>query len=711
MTPFSVERIQSLHPFRCDSSLATQLTAIPSDEEITMALFSMPRNKAPGPDGFPVEFFLEAWPIVKESFIAAIKEFFLTGHLLKGFNATAITLIPKVPGADQLNLFRPVACCTTIYKVITRLISKRLNLFIDQAVQSNQVGFIKGRLLCENVLLASELVDNFQAEGDTSRGCLQVDLTKAYDNVNWEFLINILKALNLPPIFINWIWVCISTPSYSIAYNGELIGFFAGKKGIRQGDPMSSHLFVLVMDILARSLDLGAVEGRFVLHPKCLAPMITHLSFADDILVFCDGSLSSLAAILDILDVFKKGSGLGINLQKTALLLDGGNFERNRIKAASLGVSQGSLPVRYLGLPLMSQKMKKHDYQPLVDRINSRFTSWTARHLSFAGRLQLLKSVIYSTINFWASIFILPNQCLHKLEQMCNAFLWSGAPNSAREAKISWDIVCSSKESGGLGLKRLSSWNKVLALKLIWLLFTASGSLWVSWVRLHLIGRRNFWNLNPYLSGSWVWRKLCKLREVARPFVICEVGSGITASFWQDNWTGHGPLIHLTGLTGPQLVGLSITSVVRDAIRNDDWWIASSRSRNPVILLLKSLLPPVGNLVDCEHDDSYLWKVGDRVPSSKFSTADTWRALQPFSVSVSWHKAVWFTNQVPKHAFISWVTAWNRLHTRDRLRSWGLLVHAECVLCNLVDETRDHLFFACRFSSRIWTFFMRAVGF
>lgn len=492
MTPFSVERIQSLHPFRCDSSLATQLTAIPSDEEITMALFSMPRNKAPGPDGFPVEFFLEAWPIVKESFIAAIKEFFLTGHLLKGFNATAITLIPKVPGADQLNLFRPVACCTTIYKVITRLISKRLNLFIDQAVQSNQVGFIKGRLLCENVLLASELVDNFQAEGDTSRGCLQVDLTKAYDNVNWEFLINILKALNLPPIFINWIWVCISTPSYSIAYNGELIGFFAGKKGIRQGDPMSSHLFVLVMDILARSLDLGAVEGRFVLHPKCLAPMITHLSFADDILVFCDGSLSSLVAILDILDVFKKGSGLGINLQKTALLLDGGNFERNRIKAASLGVSQGSLPVRYLGLPLMSQKMKKHDYQPLVDRINSRFSSWTARHLSFAGRLQLLKSVIYSTINFWASIFILPNQCLHKLEQLCNAFLWSGAPNSARGAKISWDIVCSSKESGGLGLKRLSSWNKVLALKLIWLLFTASGSLWVSWVRLHLLGRRNF---------------------------------------------------------------------------------------------------------------------------------------------------------------------------------------------------------------------------
>ena len=423
VTPYSVEKIQELLSYRCDASLASQLSLIPSEEEITQVFFSMPRNKAPGPDGFPVEFFLEAWIIVKDSVVAAIREFFQTGILPRGFNSTAITLIPKVTGADSLSQFRPVACCTTIYKVITRLISSRLKLFIDQAVQANQVGFIKGRLLCENVLLASELVDNFQAEGETTRGCLQVDISKAYDNVNWEFLINILKAIDLPPVFINWIWVCISSPSYSIAFNGELIGYFQGRKGIRQGDPMSSHLFVIVMDVLAKSLDLGAVNGAFNLHPKCLAPMITHLSFADDVLVFSDGTETSIAGILTILDEFKKGSGLGINRDKTALLLDGGNFERNRSVANNLGITHGSLPVRYLGVPLMAQKMRRQDYQPLIDRIGMRFSSWTARHLSFAGRLQLLQSVIYSTINFWASIFILPNQCLKKLEQMCNAFL------------------------------------------------------------------------------------------------------------------------------------------------------------------------------------------------------------------------------------------------------------------------------------------------
>ncbi|KAG7588718.1 Reverse transcriptase zinc-binding domain [Arabidopsis suecica] len=673
--PFSVEKIQSLQPFRCSSDLAAKLIEIPSEEEITSTLFAMPRNKAPGPDGFSSEFFWESWQVVKESTVAAVREFFQTGHLLRKFNTTALTLIPKVPGADQLSMFRPVACCNTVYKIITRLISKRLKLFIPDAVLNNQVGFIKGRFLCENVLLASELVENFHVEGLTTRGCLQIDLSKAYDNVNWDFLINILTAMSLPDVFINWIRVCISSPSYSIAFNGELVGFFQGKKGIRQGDPMSSHLFVLVMDILARSLDKGVVDGLFQPHPKCYAPLVTHLSFADDVLVFFDGSESSIEGILHILEDFKKGSGLGINRQKTALMLDGGNFEHNRLVSERFGLTHGGLPVRYLGVPLSSHKMRKQDFQPLIDKINYRFSSWTARHLSFAGRLQLLKSVIYSTISFWASIFILPNQCISKLEQMCNAFLWRGAPNSARGAKISWEVICTSKESGGLGLRRLSSWNTVLALKLIWLLFTAAGSLWVSWVRLHLIGNRSFWTLNPASSGSWVWKKLCKLRSIARPFLVCEV------------------------------TGLPLMSVVRDAVRGTTWWISSSRSRNPIISLLREALPGCESVLECQHDDTYLWKPDHHAPSNRFCTAKTWLALNPSPAIIPWTKSVWFKGSIPKHAFITWVVAWNRLHTRDRLRRWGLVVPAICILCNSQNESRDHLFFECSFSQEIWLHF------
>lgn len=138
-----------------------KLAAIPTVEEVIETVFSMPKNKAPGPDGFPIDFFREALSIVGEDIINAVREFFVTGYLLRKFNATAICLIPKITGADKLTQFRPVACCTSVYKIISRILKSSLQLFVIDAVQSNQVGFLKGHLLCENVLLASELVESF----------------------------------------------------------------------------------------------------------------------------------------------------------------------------------------------------------------------------------------------------------------------------------------------------------------------------------------------------------------------------------------------------------------------------------------------------------------------------------------------------------------------------------------------------------------------
>lgn len=190
------------------------------------------------------------------------------------------------------------------------------------------------------------------------------------------------------------------------------------------------------MNVLSKMLDKGAMEGVFAIHPECEAPLITHLSFVDDVLIFFDGSEESLRGILQILEDFKKVSGLSINREKTEFLLDGGSNERCRALAEAVGIAHGSLPVRYLGVPLSSKKMKKPDFQPLLDKISARFNSWTVRHLSFGGRFQLIQAVIYSTISFWASIFILPNDCISELERMCNAFLWRGAPASDRGAKV-----------------------------------------------------------------------------------------------------------------------------------------------------------------------------------------------------------------------------------------------------------------------------------
>ncbi|KAL0650948.1 hypothetical protein Bca4012_093639 [Brassica carinata] len=198
VSPPSVSDLQSLMIYRCPTALFDKLCAIPSEDEIRSTLMSMPKGKAPGPDGFPAEFFWDAWSVVGSDVLAAVREFFVGGRMLQRYNATAITLIPKIVGADKLNQFRPISLCSTIYKVVARLLKKKIKLFIDEVVQRNQVGFMEGRLLCENVLLASELVTDFHIEGRISRGCLKIDLAKAYDNLSWEFVLNLLKAIDLP---------------------------------------------------------------------------------------------------------------------------------------------------------------------------------------------------------------------------------------------------------------------------------------------------------------------------------------------------------------------------------------------------------------------------------------------------------------------------------------------------------------------------------
>ena len=273
IVPMTVGEIRDIHPFRFSSTLANELTQIPSDEEIKAVFFKMPKCKAPGPDGFPAEFFIDAWEIVGDEAIQAVKEFFTSGRMLKKFNATTIALIPKITGADELSQFRPVSCCSTVYKVVARLLKRHLKLFMPDAVQHNQVGCIKGRLLCKNVLLASELVTGFHKRGPTTKGCLQIDLMKAYNNLNWDFLFNILHAFDLPEVFIGWIKECITTTSFSISFNGELLKCFPGRKGLRQGDPISSLLFVLAaVDILSKLLDKGDMNHAFSLHPRGITP-------------------------------------------------------------------------------------------------------------------------------------------------------------------------------------------------------------------------------------------------------------------------------------------------------------------------------------------------------------------------------------------------------------------------------------------------------
>ena len=263
-----------------------------------------------------------------------------------------------------------------------------------------------------------------------------------------------------------------------------------------------------------------AAQGQgFKYHPKCEEVKLTHVCFADDIFLFSSGTSSSVQVIMDELNKFERFSGLQVNMQKSAIFLSGVSGEVKNDILNITGFSMGSLPMKYLGVPLISKRLFHCDCQPLIDKILTRIQAWTSRSLSFAGRLQLLGSVLYNIQMYWCSMFIIPKYTLAKIEQLFSSFLWSGKVGNARRAKIRWESVCLPKEEGGLGLRRVKDANDASVMKHIWNLFYRKDSLWVAWVQRLYLRQGSVWSAKFPSNCSWSWRKLLQLRDRVRPFI------------------------------------------------------------------------------------------------------------------------------------------------------------------------------------------------
>ena len=352
-------------------------------------------------------------------------------------------------------------------------------------------------------------------------------------------------------------------------------GFFGSERGLRQGCALSPYLFVIAINVLSLMINKAALSQRIGFHPSCSKVTLTHLSFADDHMIFTDGSAASLRGVFEVPSDFASISGLVINPAKSSIFMVGHITQDFKDEVLRLGIPTESLPVRYLGLPLTTKTMTRTDYQPLIDQIRTRLVSWSSRSLSYAGRLQLVRTVIGSITNFWCSVFRLPKRCLNTIEGMCAAFLWSGSPNTHTKAKVSWDDVCRPKNEEGLGIRRLTDTSRVFALSLIWRLLTNSGSLWVAWEKAYLLHSHSFWDVSDKYEGSWIWRKLLKLRDHAASFLWSEIGK--TILFWFDNWLRVGRLLNITGDIGTQVFGIPRYVTVSEVASGGKWNIRQCR--------------------------------------------------------------------------------------------------------------------------------------
>lgn len=184
---------------------------------------------------------------------------------------------------------------------------------------------------------------------------MKIDISKAFDSVQWSFLLHTLEALNFLPKFIHWINLCISTASFSVQLNGDLAGFFRSERGLCQVCSLSPYLFVICMNVLSWMIDQAAMDRQVGYHPNCKQVRLTHLYFADDLMVFMDGRRRSIEGIIGILDSFAERSGLRISVDKSILYLPGVSDQVKSDITSRFPFALGQLLVRYLGLPLLTK--------------------------------------------------------------------------------------------------------------------------------------------------------------------------------------------------------------------------------------------------------------------------------------------------------------------------------------------------------------------
>lgn len=627
----TVDELKDLLQYRCSEEDGRYLDVEVTAEGIKKVLFSMASHKSPGPDGYPCEFFHVAWPVIGQDFIV-VQSVFRYSFLPKGVNSTILALVPKKVDSLEMKDFRPIASCNVLYKVVSKILANRLKRVLPKIISENQSAFIKGRLLMENVLLASELVKDYHKDSITQRGVMKIDISKAFDSVQWSFVLKSLEALGFSEKFISLIRLCITTASFSVQVNGDLAGYFQSSRGLRQECSLSPYLFVLCMNVLSKKIDKAAKEKVFKYHPRCKSLDITHLCFADYLMVFVEGSKESVQGALSVFDIFEKWSGLKISIEKSTLYLAGVVEEDENRILSNFPFAKGELPVRYLGLPLMTKAMRQQDYFPLVENIRGRISTWTSRFLSYAGRLKLLKAVIMSLVNFWASVYLLPSKCIQEIESICGAFLWTGPELKTTGAKVAWYTVCQVKTEGGLGIRDLRVVNRINVLKLIWRLLSGT-SLWGKWIKSNLLKQKSFWEISETTQvGSWMWKKIIKMRDIARSFHKKELGNGRQTSFWFDNWSERGVLISVLGERGIVDMGIKREATVEEGL------MRSRRRRRNRSLLLNEIeieLAAAKEKLRDEAEDKNVWRQGSGYKQS-FSTSETWTLMRTNEERCDW---------------------------------------------------------------------------
>ena len=680
------------------------------EEEVWEALKSMGRDKAPGPDGFPLEFFLFSWDVVKEDIMKVITDFDNFGFLDWRLNTTFLALLPKKDDVESMKDFRPISLIGTIFKLISKVLADRLKKVISPLISTNQGAFIHGRQILDGVLLANELIYSRIKAKENGILC-KIDIEKAYDHVDWNFLDYVLSRMGFGSKWRFWVKTCIATASFSVLVNGSPKGFFKSSRGLRQGDPLSPFLFLMVMEglnlLLHRAKDLSWIKG-FKAHR--MGTMVTHLHFADDTLVFLEANQEQVEKLRLVLTCFELVSGLHINLAKSKIFAVGevGNLDE---LAAGLGCEVLSLPSSYLGLPLGAKSTGVVKWDPIVERFERKLASWKKPLLSKGARVTLIQSVLSNLPVYFLSLFAIPISVAKRLERIMRNFLWEKKDGSQNYHLVKWDTITRSKLDGGLGIRNIKEMNKALLGKWHWRFGLDDDMLWKK-IIIEKYGRGNSCWVSKFPKdphGVGLWRSISNNWHQFSEGIRFEVHNGDSVSFWLDRWLLDEPL----RTDFPCLFELTrykenkVSSMCRPGI-GSGWDLGLNRRIPDAALDEVARLLHILNQVHLDTDaDRRFWRWEEK---GTFSVKSLYEHFRKVEVAPFPTKFIWSALHPPRVSFFTWCVSHSKILSIENLQKRGWFLTNRCYLCMKNLETVDHLLIHCEFTRFCWDTFLLKFG-
>jgi hypothetical protein len=520
---------------------------------------------------------------------------------------------------------------------------------------------------------------------------IKLDFAKAFDTVNWDALDSVLHARGFSHKWRRWMSHILQSSKSAVLVNGCPGPWINCKRGLRQGDPISPYLFILLADVLQVLIRKETSIG----HPIVDGEGCAVLQYADDTLLMVRGQLADIQALKNILDQFASATGLQINYSKSTavpIYMDEGTVQEC---ISALGCRREGFPQTYLGLPLSNTKLRLNAFAPQIAKTDKYLSGWQTSLLNQMGRATLVNSVLDSQLVYAMCALPIPPGVIEQVDKRRRCFLWSGSgAGSGANNLIAWDRVCDTKETGGLGLKDLRIQNTCLLLKLVHKLHSEHASSWARWVQ----NNASVASLTGDLHGQH-WDMLRSILPIYRAITTVILGDGKNTSFWHDVWDGDDSMADRF----PELYShcrtqeMTVRQATEGGLQNS---LVTRRSAAATMQL--SQLSQIMELHSLgENRDRRLSPLLKR--NGDLDTSMLYKTLKTANSSPdTWAKFVWNNKAPPRVKFFAWLLSKGRIQCKTNLIKKGIVHTSDCDVCHGAEETAAHVVFRCPAAREFW---------